>query len=178
MGTRHPQHGSVGCSSSNVGLGYNRSGRLQAPVEVALFFVQTKERTPVVEEQGGWRNKQAANVFTLSTQLNGLPVLMNIEEFYTNWNWFSRTVFQRPSPERLPGHRCGPSLCRRRAQSAGLLRGMSTPVPLRGELWEMQAGGVPKKGDCWGGPRPVGWCDGHLQSCWASSAAEVSRAIS
>lgn len=55
---------------------------------------------------------------------------------------------------------------------------MSTPVPLRGELWEMQAGGVPKKGDCGGAPGPVGWCDGHLQSCWSSSAAEVSRAIS
>jgi len=53
----------------------------------------------MVEEERGWRNKQAVNVFTLSTQLSGLPALMNIEEFYTNWNWFSRTVFQRPSPE-------------------------------------------------------------------------------
>lgn len=62
----------------------------------------------MVEEKRGWRNKQTVNVFTLSTQLNGLPALMNIEEFYTNWNWFSRTVFQRPSPERLPGRRWGP----------------------------------------------------------------------
>ena len=114
MGTRHPQRGSVGCSSSNVGLGHNRSRfdsdsiELRAPVEVALFFVQNKDRTLVVEEERGWRNKQAANVFTLSTQLNGLPALMNIEEFYTNWNWFSRTVFQRSSPERLPGRRWGP----------------------------------------------------------------------
>lgn len=56
-----------------------------------------------MEEERGWRNKQVVNVFSLSTQLDGLPALMNSEEFYTNWNWFSRTVFQKPSPERLPG---------------------------------------------------------------------------
>lgn len=59
----------------------------------------------MVKEEQDWRNKKAVNTFPLTTQLNGLPALMNIEEFYTNWNWFSRTVFQRPSPERLPG-RC------------------------------------------------------------------------
>lgn len=80
------------------------------------------------------------NVFTLSTQLNGLPALMNIEEFYTNWNWFSRTVFQRPSPEGLPGRHWGPFLPREESTVTALLKGLRkirTPVPFQCELWEI-----------------------------------------
>lgn len=134
-----------------------------------------------MEEERGWRNKRVVNVFSLSTQLDGLPALMNSEEFYTNWNWFSRTVFQKPAQKGFLVASGGPFLHGRRAQSAASLKGLrrtNSPIPLQGELGEMQVGGLPKKGDCGGTPRPVGWGDGDLQSCWVLSAAKVSCAIS